>query len=71
MTAYLAHTHTCDHCGDLIRCTEPIVVEDTGRHCAEVSPGELVLCRDCREAWSDDDVDDDTDAADDAAWSAR
>lgn len=71
MSIYRAHMHYCDQCGNGIRCTEPIIREDSGAHCANEAPGELMLCDECRAAWPDDDADDDADAADDAAWSAR
>ena len=42
-----AHLHTCENCGDGIRCTAPIVREDSGAHCANYGPYDPVLCDEC------------------------
>lgn len=42
-----AHLHTCENCGDGIRCTAPIVREDSGSHCANYGPYDPVLCDEC------------------------
>lgn len=41
-----AHLHYCE-CGTAIRCTAPIVREDSGSHCANYGPYDPVLCDEC------------------------
>ena len=45
-----AHVHHCD-CGTALRCTAPVIHEDSGTHCAAYGPYDPVICDEC--AWRD------------------